>query len=265
MLGGSSITLFHVRGIRIAVDWSWFLVLFLVIFWLSRFYGDVLGERVRRPPPFALAVVSAVGFFGSIVLHELGHAIVALRNGIGISSIQLWIFGGMARMDRESDSPSTEFKVAVAGPLVTLAIVVVLTVIGLAAAGPDEFWRAVLIESDAGVSGALAAGRLAGVDQLPRPRLQPAAGLPDGRGPDRAGARLVAHRRPQLCHPLRRPPRACLRLHLHRRRPPPDLRRRRLRRRLARPDRRRHQRLGPGRLDCRPRSPAGSSTCRCPT
>jgi Zn-dependent protease len=157
MLGGSSITLFHVRGIRIAVDWSWFLVLFLVIFWLSRFFGDVLGESGSATAPFALAVASAAGFFASIVLHELGHAMVAMRNGIGITSIQLWIFGGMARMDRESDSPATEFKVAVAGPLVTLAIVVVLTAIGLAAAGPDEFWRAVLIESDAEVSGALAA------------------------------------------------------------------------------------------------------------
>jgi len=157
MLGGSSITLFHVRGIRVAVDWSWFLVLFLVIFWLSRFYGDVLGESGTETAPFALAVISAAGFFGSIVLHELGHALVAIRNGIGITSIQLWIFGGMARMDRESDSPATEFKVAAAGPLVTLAIVILLTAVGLAAAGPDEYWKAVLIESDAEVSGALAA------------------------------------------------------------------------------------------------------------
>ncbi|HET7590784.1 MAG TPA: site-2 protease family protein [Solirubrobacterales bacterium] len=167
MLGGSSITLFHVRGIRIAVDWSWFFILFLVIFWLSRFYGDVLGESSSSTAPFALAVLSAIGFFGSIVLHELGHAFAALRNGIGISSIQLWIFGGMARMDRESDGPATEFKVAIAGPLVTLAIVVVLSVIGLVAAGPDEFWRAVLIESDSGVSGVLAmVGWLASINLL---------------------------------------------------------------------------------------------------
>ncbi len=125
MFGGGQITLFHVRGIRIAVDWSWFLVLFLVIFWLSQFYGDVLGESSSDSTPFLLAILSAFGFFGSIVLHELGHAFVALRNGIGISSIQLWIFGGMARMSRESDSPRTEFEVAIAGPLVTLAIVVV--------------------------------------------------------------------------------------------------------------------------------------------
>jgi len=156
MLGGSSITLFHVRGIRIAVDWSWFLVLFLVIFWLSQFYGDVLGESSSSTTPFVLAVLSALGFFGSIVLHELGHAVAAMRNGIRITSIQLWIFGGMARMDRESDSPATEFKVAIAGPLVTLAIVVVLTAIGLAAAGWADFRDAALVESDAGVSGVLA-------------------------------------------------------------------------------------------------------------
>jgi Zn-dependent protease len=155
MLGGKPITLFHVRGIRIAVDWSWFLVLFLVIFWLSDFYGDVLGESSSSSTPFLLALLSALGFFGSIVLHELGHAMAALRNGIGISSIQLWIFGGMARMNRESDSPATEFKVAIAGPLVTLAIVVALAAVGLAAAGPEEFRKAALVETDAGTSGVL--------------------------------------------------------------------------------------------------------------
>jgi Zn-dependent protease len=157
MLGRGSITLFHVRGIRIMVDWSWFLILFFVIFWLSQFYGDVLGEGSSSSTPFALAVASALGFFASIVLHELGHAMAALRNGIGIISIQLWIFGGVARMDRESDSPGTEFKVAVAGPLVTLAIAVALVLIGLAATSPDELREAALAETDSGVSGILAA------------------------------------------------------------------------------------------------------------
>jgi Zn-dependent protease len=156
MLGGGSITLFHVRGIRIAVDWSWFLVLFLVIFWLSQFYGDVLGESGSSTTPFVLALISALGFFASIVLHELGHAVAAMRNGIGIASIQLWIFGGVAQMDRESDRPGTEFKVAVAGPLVTLAIVVVLTAIGLVAAGWHDFREAALVDGDAGTSGVLA-------------------------------------------------------------------------------------------------------------
>jgi Zn-dependent protease len=155
MFGGKPITLFHVRGIRITVDWSWFIVLFLVILWASNFYGNVLGESSSASTPFLLAVASAIGFFGSIVLHELGHAFAALRNGIGISSIQLWIFGGMARMTRESDSPVTEFKVAAAGPLVTLLLVIALTAIGIGAAGWEGFRKAALVETDAGTSGLL--------------------------------------------------------------------------------------------------------------
>ncbi len=156
MLGGGSITLFRVRGIRVAVDWSWFIVLFLAIFLLSSYYGHVLGESSGAPGPFALALLSALGFFGSIVLHELGHAAAALRNGIGISSIQLWIFGGVARMNRESDNPATELKVVAAGPLVTLAIAVLLTAVGIAAAGPAEFRRALPVEAGGGVPGLLA-------------------------------------------------------------------------------------------------------------
>jgi Zn-dependent protease len=156
MLGGGSITLFHFRGIKVAVDWSWFLVLFLVILYMAQFYERLLGESGTATTPFLLAVLSAVGFFGSILLHEFGHAIAALRNGIGISSIQLWIFGGMARMDREADSPGTELKVALAGPLVTLAIVVVLTVGGIVAAGANEFKEAAVLETNSGASGVLA-------------------------------------------------------------------------------------------------------------
>src|ERR1700760_4179472 len=150
MFGGGSITLFHVRGIRIAVDWSWFLILFLVIFWMTNFYSDLLGESGSSTTPFLLGVASAAGFFGSILLHELGHALVARRNGIGISSIQLWIFGGMARMDREADSPGVEARVALAGPAVTALIFVVCVVIGIAGGGWTEFRDAALFESRVG-------------------------------------------------------------------------------------------------------------------
>jgi Zn-dependent protease/CBS domain-containing protein len=156
MLGGGSLTLFHVRGIRISVDWSWFLVLFFLIVYMTNFFERLLGESSSATTPFLLAVLSAVAFFGSIVLHELGHAFAAMRNGIGISGIQLWIFGGMARMDREADSPGTELKVALAGPLVTLAIVVVLTLGGIAAVGAQEFREAAVLETDSGVSGVVA-------------------------------------------------------------------------------------------------------------
>jgi Zn-dependent protease len=154
MLGGGSITLFHFRGIKVTVDWSWFIVLFLVILYMTNFFEDLLGESGSGP--FLLALLSAVGFFGSILLHEFGHAVVAMRSGIGISSIQLWIFGGMARMDREADSPGTELKVALAGPAVTAAIAIVLAGIGTLAAGPHGFWEAVVLETRSDVSGLMA-------------------------------------------------------------------------------------------------------------
>ena len=154
--GGRSFTLFHVRGIRISVDWSWFLILFFVILYMTRFFERLLGESSSTSTPFLLALLSAVTFFGSIVLHELGHAFAARRSGIGITGIQLWVFGGMARMDREADSPGTELKVALAGPLVTLAIIVVLTVGGIVAVGAQEFRDAAVLETDSGVSGIMA-------------------------------------------------------------------------------------------------------------
>ena len=151
--GGSTFTLFRVRGIRIAVDWSWFLVLFLVIFWLSDFYGDVLDKPSGSTEPYLLAVASAVGFFGSIVLHELGHAFEAQRHGIGITTIRLWIFGGMAQMDRESDSPGTEFKVAAAGPAMTLLIAILLIAYGVFTAGVSDFRDAMELKLTADTTG----------------------------------------------------------------------------------------------------------------
>ena len=156
MLGGRTFTLFHVRGIRISVDWSWFLFLFFVILFTSRTYANLLDEPSTSTTPFLLGVLTAAGFFASIVLHELGHAFAAMRNGIGITGIQLWIFGGMARMDREADSPRTELKVALAGPLVTLAIFLVLTLGGIAVAGRAGFEDAAVLDPNAGVSGLVA-------------------------------------------------------------------------------------------------------------
>jgi Zn-dependent protease len=137
-----AVTLFHVRGIRIGIDYSWFFVLFLIIFVLSDSYRAVLDRSDGDALPYVLAVASALAFFGSILLHELGHAFVALRRGIGISDITLWMFGGVATMTRDSDSPATEFKIAAAGPAVTLVLAIAFTAAGVAADGWDEVWNA---------------------------------------------------------------------------------------------------------------------------
>jgi Zn-dependent protease len=134
MFGGGSIQLGRVFGIRIGVDFSWFLVLFLIIWTLSDYYKDVApGSNA-----FLLAVISALLFFLSILLHELGHAWVAIRNGIPILGIDLWMFGGVAKLGKESDSPGVEFRVAVAGPVVTVIIAAVCFGLGSMVSGTSE-------------------------------------------------------------------------------------------------------------------------------
>jgi Zn-dependent protease len=134
VFGGGSFQLARVFGIRIGIDFSWFIVLFLIIWNLSGYYDDVAPGSNS----FLLAVLSALLFFLSILLHELGHALVAIRNGIPIVGIDLWMFGGVAKLGKEADSPGVEFKVAVAGPLVTVAIAVLCFALGALVSGASD-------------------------------------------------------------------------------------------------------------------------------
>ena len=147
VFGGGSIQLARVFGIRIGVDPSWFFVLFLIIWSLSGYYGDLFPGNDGKS--FGLAVASALLFFLSVLLHELGHAVVAIRNGIGISGVDLWMFGGVARMERDTTSPGVEFRVAVAGPLVSLAIVVLCFGAGSAISSAHDVLRGTRFETGA--------------------------------------------------------------------------------------------------------------------
>ncbi|HEX6117647.1 MAG TPA: site-2 protease family protein [Solirubrobacterales bacterium] len=155
MTARGGVTLFHVRGIRISADYSWFIVLLLVIVFLTGEFRDVLGVSSSDSEPYVLAVISAILFFGSILLHELGHAFVAIRNDIQIADITLWMFGGLARLKRDSDSPGVELRIALAGPAVTLLIAIACGAIGFAAGG-EEFWEAMRGEPSPDASGPLA-------------------------------------------------------------------------------------------------------------
>jgi Zn-dependent protease len=150
------LTLFHIRGIRIGVDYSWFLVLFLIILWLSGYYRDLLGADQASIDPYLLAVASAVAFFASILLHELGHAVAANRLGIPITEITLWLFGGVARMSKDTDTAGQEFKIAAAGPAVTALIALACGGIGIAVAGAENFSDAMRVIDTADTSGLLA-------------------------------------------------------------------------------------------------------------
>jgi Zn-dependent protease len=151
--GGGSIQLVRLFGIRIGVTTSWFVVLFFFIFVLSGSFRDVLAAS--DSVAYLIAVASALLFFCSLVAHELGHALVGRRLGIQTAGIDLWFFGGIAKMDRDADSAGTEFKVAAAGPLVTAAIVGLCVLIGVLTTGWPRFWDAVVLKQGADVTPAL--------------------------------------------------------------------------------------------------------------
>lgn len=108
-------------GIPISVGYSWFLVLFVLIYLLSHDYFPHVMEG-SQSTVYLVAVAGALGYFASLVLHELGHALVARRLGIPIVGIDLWLFGGLSHMRREPQSAGEELKTAAAGPAVTLAL-----------------------------------------------------------------------------------------------------------------------------------------------
>jgi Zn-dependent protease len=143
VLGGSSIRLATIFGIRVGVNISWFLILFLAIIWLREPFSDELGDDQQG---FIVAVLTAFGFFGSILLHELGHALVARREGIEVTGIDLFFFGGVMKMSRDTSTPGQEFRVAAAGPLVTLLIVIVGALAAMALLGADGFWDAARLD-----------------------------------------------------------------------------------------------------------------------
>jgi Zn-dependent protease len=116
-------------GIPFYVNPSWFLVLGLVT--LS--YGGELANLFPQMGgiiPWFLGFVVAISLFASVLAHELGHSFVAIQQGIDVKSITLFLFGGLATLDRESDTPLQAFLIAIAGPLVSILIFVILTIIG---------------------------------------------------------------------------------------------------------------------------------------
>jgi Zn-dependent protease len=132
-------------GIPFYVNPSWFLVLGLVT-WS---YGDGLAAQFPDLPgasPLLLGLMTALLLFGSVLAHELGHSFVAIKQGIKVQSITLFIFGGLASLEKESDTPATAFWVAIAGPAVSLLLCVILTTIGFSThmTGPLAAMTAVL-------------------------------------------------------------------------------------------------------------------------
>ncbi|BAZ00249.1 peptidase M50 [Tolypothrix tenuis PCC 7101] len=120
-------------GIPFYIHPSWFLVLGLVTWTYS---SGLMGQFPQLSGGLALilGLMTALLLFASVVAHELGHSFVAIRQGIDVKSITLFIFGGLASLEKESKTPGEAFWVAIAGPLVSLLICGLTTGIGYATA-----------------------------------------------------------------------------------------------------------------------------------
>jgi Zn-dependent protease len=140
-----SIKLMELFGIRIGVDGSWFVILFLLIFWLSSSFRSEL--RSSDSVAYATTVVTVLLFFGSLIMHELGHALAARRQGIEIRRIDLFLFGGLTQMSRDARTPAEEFKIAAAGPLATFCFVLICLVADLLIVGGHRLVDAALLRT----------------------------------------------------------------------------------------------------------------------
>ncbi len=149
----TSIKLFDIFGFRIGVDASWFLVLFLMIIILSGPFRSTLHSS--DTVAYVTTVVSVLLLFASLIVHELGHAFVARRQGITVKGIDLFMFGGLTQMSRDAATPAEDFKIAVAGPLGTVVVILVCLVADLVLVGPHRLAHAIVLDSDIHITPAL--------------------------------------------------------------------------------------------------------------
>ena len=118
----NAITIFRVYGIDIRIDPSWLLIAALFVWNLSAQYFPQLLPELSQATYISLGVVAMLGFFASLLLHELAHSVVAIFYGLKITAITLFIFGGVAGLESEPKDARSEFWIAIAGPAMSFAL-----------------------------------------------------------------------------------------------------------------------------------------------
>ena len=131
----NGISIGRIFGIKIGIDWSW-LFIFLLVTW-----NLALGVFPQTHPEWSLgldiglAVVASILFFLSVLAHELAHSVVAVSRGLPVRNITLFLFGGVSNIQREPQSPGTEFVMAIVGPLTSIVIGIVASILGVISSG----------------------------------------------------------------------------------------------------------------------------------
>ncbi len=118
----SGLALFRIAGIEVRLDASWFVIFWLILASLS--LGHLPGTHPGHSPGayWAAGLAATLLFFLSLLAHELSHALMALRSGIQVPAITLFLFGGVSHMSEEPGRPATELRVAAAGPIMSFAL-----------------------------------------------------------------------------------------------------------------------------------------------
>ncbi len=135
---GRRVTLFRLFGFEVRLDASWIVIAALVIWSLAAAVFPAAYRGLPTADYWWMGLAGALGFFGSIVFHELCHSLVANHYKLPMRGITLFIFGGVAEMGGEPQSPKVEFLMAGAGPLSSVVIGAVFR--ALAIAGTDAAW-----------------------------------------------------------------------------------------------------------------------------
>lgn len=119
---GRRITLFKLLGFEVRLDASWIVIAFLLTWSLAMGIFPAAYPGLPLRAYWWMGVAGALGLFGSIIIHELSHSLVARRFGLQMKGITLFIFGGVAEMESEPASPTAEFLMAIAGPVASILL-----------------------------------------------------------------------------------------------------------------------------------------------
>jgi Zn-dependent protease/predicted transcriptional regulator len=130
----NSVRLFDIFGFEIRVDASWLVIAALIVWSLSTGYFPAVSPGIDPGTALILAVIAMLGLFGSLILHELAHSLVARRYGLPVGRITLFLFGGVAELEEEPRSAGSEFWIAIAGPIMSFALAGAFGLLAIAAA-----------------------------------------------------------------------------------------------------------------------------------
>jgi Zn-dependent protease len=118
----ASFKLFRIAGIDIGIHYTWIFIFILISWSLAAGIFPNLTQDQSPTIYWMMGIITALLLFVSVLLHELAHSLVAKARGMGVSSITLFIFGGVSNLEEEPEKPRTEFAMAIVGPLTSLVL-----------------------------------------------------------------------------------------------------------------------------------------------